>query len=100
MSRVSATLHQIAQNWPADPLRPTMQFSQVLSSLSTSPNLSVRAVMAARALSENRLKTQFPLSEKTTTPASTPLHYTRLVEGVEKAIRGEKRSFIERFFSL
>lgn len=58
MSRVSPTLHQIAQAWPIDPLRPTIQFGQVLSVLSTSPNLSVRAVMAARALSENRLKTQ------------------------------------------
>lgn len=58
MSRVSPTLHQLAQAWPADPLRPTVQFGQVLSALSTSPNLRARAVMAARALSEDRLKTQ------------------------------------------
>lgn len=58
MSRVSPTLHQLAQAWPVDPLRPTVQFGQVLAGLSTSPNLSLRAVMATRALSEDRLKTQ------------------------------------------
>lgn len=58
MSRVSPTLHQLAQAWPVDPLRPTVQFGQVLVGLSTSPNLSLRAVMATRALSEDRLKTQ------------------------------------------
>lgn len=80
MSRISPTLHQIAQAWPSDPLRPTIQFGQVLTALSNSPNLSVRAVMAARALSENTLKTQVrfivvpPRCCRSTLPMLVPYH--------------------------
>jgi len=96
----SPALQQIARAWPRDALRPTIQFSQVLTSLAISDSVNHRAVAAARALAENRVKTQFSLTEKMTTPASSPVHYTRLVEGVEKSLRGEKRSWIERFFAL
>lgn len=54
---VSPALRTIAQVWPRDAFRP-FQFSTVLETLSESTNLRVRAVMAARALSENRLKAQ------------------------------------------
>lgn len=114
---VSPALRTIAQAWPRDAFRPH-QFSSVLETLAESPNLRVRAVMAARALNENRLATQvravtlglgnsssnlytkLPLSPTMTTPASSPLHYTRMTDAVERAMRGEKRSWIERFFSL
>lgn len=54
---VSPALRTIAQAWPRDALRPH-QFGNVLENLAESSALRVRAVMAARALSENRLKAQ------------------------------------------
>jgi hypothetical protein len=58
MSPSSPALLQIARAWPRDALRPTIQFSQVLAFLATSDSVNPRAVAAARAMAENRVKTQ------------------------------------------
>ncbi|KAF9515979.1 hypothetical protein BS47DRAFT_1341278 [Hydnum rufescens UP504] len=100
MSRISTTLQQIAQAWPRDALRPTIQFSQVLVFLASSDSVKFRAVAAARALTENRGKNQFSLTEKMTIPSSSPDHYTRLLDGLEKSLNRGRRSWIERLFSL
>ncbi|KAF8343894.1 uncharacterized protein EI90DRAFT_2901747 [Cantharellus anzutake] len=102
MSRIvySAPLQQIARTWPQDRLRPNIQFSQVLEFLSMSPTINARSVAAARALTIDRIKGQVTLSEKMTAPPSSPKHYSKLVEGVNRSIRGEKRSWIEQFFAL
>jgi len=102
MSRTvySSSLQQIARTWPEDRLRPGIQFGQVLKFLSKSSTLDARSVAAARALSTDRVKSQFALSDKISAPPSSPEHYIRLVENVDKCLRGQKRSWIERFFAL
>ena len=112
----SSSLQQIARTWPEDKLRPNIQFSQVLQFLSESPALDARSVAAARALSTDRVRRQvrrniyspfsdtekklkFGLSEKMLAPPSSPEHYSRLVENVDKCSWGQ-RSWIERFFAL
>jgi len=41
----------------------------------------------------------YPMSVKTTAPASFPKHYDRLVYGIEKAIRGQKEKWWKIFFT-
>jgi hypothetical protein len=43
---------------------------------------------------------QYPLSKRTLSPATDPMYFTRLVQGVELSAQGKARSWWKRFFQL
>ncbi|GAW01613.1 hypothetical protein LENED_003218 [Lentinula edodes] len=53
-------------------------------SLSKHPKLTPEAVQAAQVLKNGQAKKQFPLAKEISKPASYPMHYDRLVEGLHK----------------
>jgi hypothetical protein len=50
---LSQKLSTIAVSWPTDPFRPTLQLKNFLQSLSAHPNLTPKAVEAAKILQDN-----------------------------------------------
>ncbi|TFK37616.1 hypothetical protein BDQ12DRAFT_699045 [Crucibulum laeve] len=93
-------LSTIADTWIKDLFRPNLQLRTFLKSLSAHPKLTPEAVQAARALRDDDMKKQYPLSRKMLKPASIPLHYDRLVEGFEKSAQGIGRPWWKIFFGV
>ncbi|KAJ7079564.1 hypothetical protein B0H15DRAFT_858231 [Mycena belliarum] len=91
---------RIASACPTDPLRPHIQLQTFLQSLATHPRLTPAAVRAAQALERNDMQKKYALTDKMLNPASAPLHYTRLVDGVEKSLQGIGRPWWKRFFGI
>jgi len=99
-SQLGRKLGTIADSWVKDPFRPNIQLSTFLRSLAEHPRLKRQTVDAARALQNNEVYKQFPLSDKILKPASAPHHYERLVEGVEKSAQGIGRPWWKVFFNI
>ncbi|KAI0052497.1 hypothetical protein FA95DRAFT_1553493 [Auriscalpium vulgare] len=99
-TKLAHQLTRVAADWPADPLRPTLQLKTLLTSLADHPSLTPAAVAAVRALRQNRLARKFPIPEKVLKPASMPLHYTRLRQGYEKSLEGIGRPWWKIFFGV
>ncbi|KAI0920474.1 hypothetical protein AcW1_002202 [Taiwanofungus camphoratus] len=99
-TKAGQQLHRIAATWPVDPFRPNLQLKNLLDSLADHPHLTPQAVRAARALQDNEFQTKYALSEKILKPASTPHHYSRLVEGFEKSAKGIGRPWWKIFFGI
>jgi hypothetical protein len=116
---LSRKLSSIAESWVKDPFRPNLQLHTFLKSLAAHPRLTPQAVDAACALRDNQLQKkvslfglipafsvidllhyQYPLSQRILRPASTPLHYERLVEGFEKSAQGIGRPWWKVFFGI
>ncbi|KAF9463314.1 hypothetical protein BDZ94DRAFT_1282512 [Collybia nuda] len=99
-TKLAQKLSAIASTWVKDPFRPNIQLPTLLYSLSTHPRLTPQAVQAARALRDNDVYKQYPLSKKILQPTSAPLHYDRLVEGYEKSAQGIGRPWWKVFFGI
>ncbi|GAA5864692.1 hypothetical protein JCM3774_006044 [Rhodotorula dairenensis] len=97
-----AAWHAVANTWPRDPLRPKLQFQDAIRSAAdraladSAPPLSDtqlwkanEAVKAMQRLVNNRALEQFPVTQRTTKPASFPKHYSRIADSIERAERGE-----------
>ncbi|KAF7326839.1 hypothetical protein MVEN_01675200 [Mycena venus] len=89
--KLAAEMAKIARACPIDPLRPHIQLQTFLNSLATHPRLTPAAVRAAQALERNEMQKKYALTDKILKPASAPLHYEKLVEGIEKGMQGIKR---------
>ncbi|KAG0664402.1 hypothetical protein C6P46_001447 [Rhodotorula mucilaginosa] len=106
MSAPNASLrtawHAVASAWPRDPLRPKLQFADAIRTAadrafaaSESPLTETqrwKANEAARAMQrlvQNRALEQYPVTQRTTRPASFPKHYQRIADTIERAERGE-----------
>lgn len=98
-AQLSQRLSTIAGKWVQDPFR-HIQLSAFLESLAKHPRLTPQAVEAASALQNNIIFKKYPLSPKTLEPASVPLHYSRLVEGMEKSAQGIGRPWWKVFFGV
>ncbi|GAA5906639.1 hypothetical protein JCM8208_000503 [Rhodotorula glutinis] len=93
--------HHAAQAWPKDPFRPKHLFAdairaasdrQLNSTTSLNPEQLRKATNAAAALTrlvENRALKAYPMTDRTSKPASFPKHYARILDSVERAERGE-----------
>ncbi|GAA5830970.1 hypothetical protein JCM11251_005095 [Rhodosporidiobolus azoricus] len=103
----------VADSWPRDVLRPNRQFAAAIRQaadrafveggqaptegaqaklVQLSPVQAQKAQEAAaslRRLLENKAMKTYPVTDRTTKPASFPKHYSRLIEAAEKAERGE-----------
>ncbi|PFH45741.1 hypothetical protein AMATHDRAFT_158026 [Amanita thiersii Skay4041] len=98
--KLAQRLNAIAATWYTDPFRPNIQLQTFLQSLASHPNLTPRAVDAARALQVNAMQKKYPLSKKMLQPASTPKHYDRLLEGYHKSAQGIRRPWWKIFFGI
>ncbi|KIK56153.1 hypothetical protein GYMLUDRAFT_47365 [Collybiopsis luxurians FD-317 M1] len=99
-AKLAQQLSSIAGKWPRDPFRPHLLLPTFLQSLAKHPNLTPEAVQAAQALKNDQVKIQFPLSDKILKPASVPMHYDRLVEGLHKSAQGIGRPWWKVFFGI
>ncbi|KAK7676063.1 hypothetical protein QCA50_020987 [Cerrena zonata] len=99
-TKLSQQLHRIAAQWPADPFRPHLQLKSFLDSLADHPQLTPQAVKAAHALLNNDVQRKYKLTDKMLRPKSMPMHYERLVEGVEKSAKGIGRPWWKIFFNI
>lgn len=119
-TKLSQQLHRIAAQWPGDPFRPHLQLKNFLSSLADHPQLTPHAVKSAHALLNNDIQRkvspwcdlhirvthtryeylQYKLTDKMLRPKSMPMHYERLVEGVEKSAKGIGRPWWKIFFNI
>lgn len=99
-TKLAQKLAAIADSWVKDPFRPNLQLQTFLKSLAAHPRLTPQAVQAARALRDNGLQKQYPLSKKMLKPASMPHHYDRLIEGYQKSARGIGRPWWKVFFGI
>ncbi|KAJ6542700.1 hypothetical protein B0H19DRAFT_1212638 [Mycena capillaripes] len=98
--KLAEEMARIASSCPIDPLRPHIQLQTFLKSLATHPRLTPAAVRAAQALERNEMQKKYALTEKTLRPASAPLHYEKLVEGVEKSMQGIGRPWWKVFLGI
>lgn len=85
---LSHEMASIAKSWLHDPVRPHLQLSVLLESLSNHSSLAPEAVKAANTLQQNEVYKKYELSEKILRPASVPHHYERVVGGLEKSMQG------------
>ncbi|GAA5979487.1 hypothetical protein JCM10908_002942 [Rhodotorula pacifica] len=93
--------HAAASAWPRDPLRPKLQFADAIRTaadraladkapLSDTQVWKAReAVAAMQRLVHNKALEKYPVTQRTTKPASFPKHYSRIVDTIERAERGE-----------
>ncbi|GAA6038528.1 hypothetical protein JCM8097_004614 [Rhodosporidiobolus ruineniae] len=102
----------VADSWTKDALRPQHQFSAAIKQAAdraflaspaaaeqTGPQLkqlspvqlskAQEAAASLRRLLSNEAMKAYPASERTTKPASMPKHYSRILESVARAERGE-----------
>ncbi|KAJ7353591.1 hypothetical protein DFH08DRAFT_857191 [Mycena albidolilacea] len=98
--KLAADMARIAGACPIDPLRPHIQLQTFLKSLATHPRLTPAAVRAAQALERNEMQKKYALTEKTLNPPSAPLHYEKLVEGIDKSMQGIKRPWWKVVFGI
>ncbi|KAJ7682899.1 hypothetical protein B0H17DRAFT_942419 [Mycena rosella] len=98
--KLAEEMARIASVCPLDPLRPHIQLQTFLQSLATHPRLPPAAVRAAQALERNEMQKKYALTRITLNPASAPLHYEKLVEGIEKSMQGIGRPFWKVFFNI
>jgi len=98
--KLAQSMNIIAASWATDPFRPNLQLQTLWQSLATHPRLTPQAVHAARALMDNEIIKQYPLSKKTLSPESAPFHYDRLVEAFEKSAQGIGRPWWKVFFGI
>ncbi|KAK7055142.1 hypothetical protein R3P38DRAFT_3253258 [Favolaschia claudopus] len=98
--KLAVEMTRIASACPIDPLRPHIQLQTFLNSLATHPNLTPSAVRAAQALERNDMQQKFALTDKILRPASAPLHYEKLAEGIEKSMQGIKRPWWKVFLGI
>ncbi|KAG8986240.1 hypothetical protein FRB90_004128 [Tulasnella sp. 427] len=99
----SRALNRLASAWPKDPLRPHLQFGELLQYIAESTpadKISARTVGAVKSLESNDLMKKYPLSPKLRTPASFPKHYDRAVLGNKNAALGKGRSFLQVVFGI
>ncbi|KAE9406096.1 hypothetical protein BT96DRAFT_852019 [Gymnopus androsaceus JB14] len=99
-TKLAQQLSSIAGQWPKDPFRPHLLLPTFLQSLSKHPKLTPEAVQAVQALKNNRAKKEYPLSDTIMKPASKPLHYVRLVDGLQKSSQGIGRPWWKVFFGI
>ncbi|KAG6891448.1 hypothetical protein C0992_006707 [Termitomyces sp. T32_za158] len=99
-SKLAKQMSEIAATWVKDPFRPNLQLKTLWQSLATHPRLTSQSVRAARALKDNEMFKQYPLSRKTLHPASSPAHYDRLAEAFEKSAKGIGRPWWKIFFGI
>ncbi|GLB44620.1 hypothetical protein LshimejAT787_1702470 [Lyophyllum shimeji] len=99
-AKLAQKMNGIAATWIKDPFRPNLQLQTLWQSLATHPKLTPQAVQATRALKDNEMYKQYPLSKKILQPASAPHYYDRLVEGFEKSAQGIGRPWWKVFFGI
>ncbi|KZT52531.1 hypothetical protein CALCODRAFT_475785 [Calocera cornea HHB12733] len=93
----------LAPSIPKDPLQPRFQLQSLAETLAQHMPATPKAAMALealRALTKDELKKKYPAGEKTLYPASYPLHYEHLAEGIEKGSKGIARPWWKRFFGV
>ncbi|KZO99169.1 hypothetical protein CALVIDRAFT_561567 [Calocera viscosa TUFC12733] len=102
-STLRHAMHRMALGVPLDPLKPRFQLQSLVETISqhmpATPKAAI-ALEAMRALTKEELKKKYPPGEKTLYPASYPMHYERLAEGIEKATKGIARPWWKRFFNI
>ncbi|CAK5270974.1 unnamed protein product [Mycena citricolor] len=98
--KLAEEMARVAAACPVDPMRPHIQLQNFLKSLATHPNLTPQAVSAAEALERNAAQNEYPLTDKTLKPASAPIHYEKLAEGIEKGVQGIERPKWKVFFGI
>ncbi|GAA5941013.1 hypothetical protein JCM1841_006609 [Sporobolomyces salmonicolor] len=107
--------YSVAQAWPQDILRPSLQFSdairqaadrvfvpQASSSTPSAPyegplnevtqsqaTKAEGAVASLQRLLDDRALKAYPMSDRTTKPASFPKHYARIQDSIARAETGE-----------
>merc|ERR1719487_621254 len=92
--------HAVASAWPRDPLRPKLQFADAIRTAADRAFASAEvsdtqrwkaneAVRAMQRLVQNKALEQYPVTQRTTKPASFPKHYQRIADTIERAERGE-----------
>ncbi|PPQ68976.1 hypothetical protein CVT25_009161 [Psilocybe cyanescens] len=97
---LSQKLSAIAETWVKDPFRPNLQLQTFLKSLAAHPRLTPKAVEATRALRDDVMHKKYPLSARMLRPATSPLHYERLLEGFQKSAQGIGRPWWKVFFGI
>ncbi|KZW01180.1 hypothetical protein EXIGLDRAFT_603241 [Exidia glandulosa HHB12029] len=93
-------MRALADAWPADPFHPNLQLRVFLKSLATHPDLTHDHVRIMRALKGNTLIKRYAPTVGTLRPPSIPLHYVRLMEGVEKSQLGIGRPMWKRLLNI
>ncbi|GAA5936912.1 ubiquinol-cytochrome c reductase complex assembly factor 2 [Sporobolomyces koalae] len=103
-----------ASQWPKDVLRPSLQFSESIKKASdriflpstatatrdayNGPVNELSKVQALKAeetlaslhrLIDNRALKAFPMTERTSKPASFPKHYARIQDAIDRTAKGE-----------
>ncbi|GAA5900396.1 hypothetical protein JCM5296_001417 [Sporobolomyces johnsonii] len=106
--------YSVAQAWPQDILRPSLQFSNAIRQAAdrvfvppasstppapyegplnevtpTQAAKAERAVASLQRLLDNRALKAYPMSGRTTKPASFPKHYARIQDSIARAEAGE-----------
>ncbi|KAF8064185.1 hypothetical protein FPV67DRAFT_1503862 [Lyophyllum atratum] len=99
-AKLAQKMSGIAATWVKDPFRPNLQLQTLWQSLAAHPKLTPQSVQSARALKDNEMYKQYPLSKKTLQPASAPFHYDRLVDAFEKSAKGVGRPWWKVFFGI
>ncbi|EMR61894.1 hypothetical protein MGN70_010446 [Eutypa lata] len=101
---ISAQRHLLRalSQWPKDPVRPQVQFQDVLrkrfeQTSTSSPALSeedqLKQANALYSLLDNRYKKKYPITGSILKPKSNPTYYADLVQELEE---GPQRSWLDR----
>ncbi|RYP41937.1 hypothetical protein DL767_000674 [Monosporascus sp. MG133] len=94
------TLRALSQ-WPKDPLRPQVQFQDVLrrrfeqqqQQQRTSEGELLKQANALYSLLDNRYKKKYPITGSILKPKSNPTYYSDLLKELEE---GPRRSWLDR----
>ncbi|KAK3081796.1 hypothetical protein LTS18_002645 [Coniosporium uncinatum] len=97
---------RIIQQWPHDPLRPTVSFTKLLEKRAakaaakpgtvTEQQAELRNVNALYSLLDDRYTKKYPVSSAVLRPTSDPDYYDRLIAELHEAPR---RSWFGRFIN-
>ncbi|KIO34488.1 hypothetical protein M407DRAFT_240410 [Tulasnella calospora MUT 4182] len=96
-------LKRLASDWPKDPIRPHLQFGELLEYIAESTpgdKISARTIGAVKALEGNELMKKYSIPPNMRAPASFPQHYDRLILSHKNALLGKKRSFLQVLFGI
>ncbi|KAL4399753.1 Cbp3p-Cbp6 complex protein [Malassezia pachydermatis] len=99
VQEVRKSLLKLAQTWPKDPLRPTMDFGEAIRRATESelsgPQAKKHVAEARKSLAAlERIRSseslrEYPTPRTILQPASAPTHYTQLVEAMSRIARGQ-----------
>ncbi|AXA52310.1 acetylornithine aminotransferase [Malassezia restricta] len=115
VQEVRRHLLKLAQTWPKDPLRPSMDFGEAIRRATeaelTGPQAKRHLAESRKSLAAlERIRTseslrEYPTPRHILQPASSPSHYAQLVETMNRITRGQSvkptmAQRVRRFFGL